>query len=121
MTRRRPRCRIPRAALILSLLAGLAVSLGAAGLFLWQRRQKAHYQSLRHWPEPLRASTERHSITLKAVGDGIIATDAQGLVELLNPVAEALIGWRQEDASGWPLAEVSFEDVNEETRRRRTR
>ncbi|WP_306548415.1 PAS domain S-box protein [Desulfobulbus sp.] len=105
-----------RAALVLSLLAGLAVSLAAVGLFLWQRRQKAHYRSLYTVEAKLRASTERHSITLQAVGDGIIATDAQGLVELLNPVAEALTGWRQEDASGRPLAEV-FHIVNEATRK----
>lgn len=105
-----------RAALVLSLLAGLAVSLGAVGLFLWQRRQKAHYRSLYTVEAKLRANTERHSITLQAVGDGIIATDAHGLVELLNPVAEALTGWRQEDASGRPLAEV-FHIVNEQTRK----
>ena len=50
-----------------------------------------------------------------SVGDGIISTDTDGRVELLNPVAEALTGWRQEEARGKPLEEV-FRIFNEETR-----
>jgi len=104
-----------RATLILALMAALAGVLGTVGLLIWQRDQKAHYRKLYTIEAKLRASNERHSITLQAVGDGIIATDAQGRVELLNPVAEALTGWRQEEACGRPLTEV-FRIVNEETR-----
>lgn len=50
-----------------------------------------------------------------SVGDGVIATDAAGRVDLLNPVAETLTGWPQEEARGKPLEEV-FRIVNEETR-----
>ena len=104
-----------RALLLLSLLAALAGCFVVLGLFARQRYEKAKYKELYAIESKLRASVERHSITLQAVGDGIIATDAQGLVELLNPVAESLTGWRQEEACGRPLAEV-FHIVNEETR-----
>ena len=60
-------------------------------------------------------SEERYRITMMSVGDGVIATDTEGRVELLNPAAEALTGWRQEEARSKPLEEV-FRIINEETR-----
>jgi PAS domain S-box-containing protein len=65
--------------------------------------------------EALRQSEERYRTTIMSVGDGVIATDTEGQVELLNPVAEALTGWRQEEARGKPLEEI-FRIINEETR-----
>lgn len=62
----------------------------------------------------LRASEERYRVTLLSVGDGVIATDSKGRVKVLNPVAEALTGWRHDEAYGRPLEEV-FRIVNEET------
>lgn len=104
-----------RAALLMVLFAAVLGVLGALGLVAWQYGKKAQYLALYKSEARLRASVERHSITLQAVGDGIIATDAQGRIELLNPVAETLTGWRHEEACGKLLAEV-FCIVNEETR-----
>jgi len=58
---------------------------------------------------------ERHSTTLKSIGDAVISTDTQGHVELMNPVAETLTGWKQDEAMGRPLEEV-FSIINENTR-----
>jgi PAS domain S-box-containing protein len=44
----------------------------------------------------------------------VIATDEEGRVSFLNPVAEALSGWCLEDAKGRPLDEI-FRITNEET------
>jgi diguanylate cyclase (GGDEF)-like protein/PAS domain S-box-containing protein len=60
---------------------------------------------------------ERFKTTLLSVGDGVIATDSQGNVVLLNKVAEQLTGWTQEEAVGKPLEEV-FYIINEFTRAR---
>jgi len=106
-----------RQALILGLYAGLLGAMGMLGLAVMNRRQKVHYQSLYRAEADLRASVERHAITLKAIGDAVIATDSQGRVELLNPVAEQLTGWSQVEAAGRPLEEV-FPIINEETRDR---
>ncbi|MEE4135811.1 MAG: PAS domain S-box protein [Desulforhopalus sp.] len=62
----------------------------------------------------LRASRERHRITLQAIGDAVIATDREGHIELINPVAEELTGWRAAEAVGKPMAEV-FHIINEQT------
>ena len=60
-------------------------------------------------------SREQLETTLRSIGDAVIATDAAGRVELMNPVAERLTGWRVTEALGKPLGEV-FNIVSEETR-----
>lgn len=63
----------------------------------------------------IRLSEENLSITLQSIGDGVIATDAQGFVTRMNPASEKLTGWTLKDALGKPLTEV-FHIVNERTR-----
>ncbi len=76
----------------------------------------AEEMARREWAEQERAAeAERLRVTLHSIGDGVITTDTDGLVERLNPVAEALTGWRQEEARGKPLEEV-FRIFNEGTR-----
>lgn len=55
-------------------------------------------------------------VTLASIGDAVITTDTQGRVTFMNPAAETLTGWRQDEAKGVPL-ETIFSIVNEETRR----
>jgi len=54
----------------------------------------------------LAAETERLSITLRSIGDGVITTDIAGTIVLLNPAAEHLTGWAQEQALGRPLHDI---------------
>jgi PAS domain S-box-containing protein len=63
----------------------------------------------------VRASENRLAITLRSIGDAVIATDDHGVVTMANPVAEKLTGWPQADAAGKPLDEI-FRIVNEDTR-----
>jgi len=44
--------------------------------------------------------------TLSSIADGVIATDREERITFLNPVAEALTGWRRADAMGRPLSQV---------------
>jgi PAS domain S-box-containing protein/putative nucleotidyltransferase with HDIG domain len=46
------------------------------------------------------------SALLKSIGDGVIATDRDGLITYMNPLAEKLTGWRQEDVLKKPLVEI---------------
>ncbi|HVE89636.1 MAG TPA: PAS domain S-box protein [Burkholderiaceae bacterium] len=59
---------------------------------------------------------ETLQVTLLSIGDGVVVTDTEGRVTSLNPIAEALTGWKQRDAGGLPLEDV-FQIVNEETRK----
>jgi len=63
----------------------------------------------------VQASEEWLAATLQSIGDAVMTTDRQGTITLMNPVAEALTGWTQEEALGKPWAEV-FRIINEETR-----
>lgn len=58
---------------------------------------------------------ERLRVTLKSIGDAVIATDRNGTVTYLNPGAEQMTGWENSDAAGRPLQTV-FRIVNEESR-----
>lgn len=66
-------------------------------------------------PEALYEQRQWLQVTLSSIGDAVITTDAKGLVNFLNPVAETLTGWRQDEAVGTPL-DIVFKIVNEETR-----
>ncbi|MEO6727075.1 MAG: PAS domain S-box protein, partial [Blastocatellia bacterium] len=58
---------------------------------------------------------ERLRVTLSSIGDAVIATDTTGRICFMNPVAESLTGWGQDEAMGRELPEV-FNIVNEQTR-----
>ena len=54
----------------------------------------------------VRDSEQWLATTLKSIGDGVIATDAHGLVKFVNPVAELLTGWTQVEALGEVITHV---------------
>ena len=45
---------------------------------------------------------EKAQVTLQSIGDAVITADADGRIEYLNPVAEALTGWETREAAGQP-------------------
>lgn len=63
----------------------------------------------------LAAEKERLAVTLRSIGDGVITTDTQGNVIMMNRVAEDLTGWQQHEAQGLPLDNI-FRIINEKTR-----
>jgi PAS domain S-box-containing protein len=98
-----------RSARTLSLWSGAAVSVLAIALLLLLgfivRRDTAR----------VRASEEHLATTLRSIGDAVIATDARGLITLMNPIAESVTGWPAADARGASLDAV-FRIINEDTR-----
>lgn len=65
---------------------------------------------------PPHLASEWLGVTLRSIGDAVIATNSEGKVTFMNPVAESLTGWAASEADGQPLEKV-FRIVNEETRR----
>ena len=62
-----------------------------------------------------RLQSEWLRVVLSSMGDGVIATNANGQVTFLNGVAEQLTGWPMHEASGRQFDDV-FNIVNEHTR-----
>ncbi|HPG01281.1 MAG TPA: PAS domain S-box protein [Kiritimatiellia bacterium] len=104
-----------RSVLILALLLGLLLLLGAMVGMVWLKKSGEYYRELYKAEAERHETEERYRATLMSVGDAVIATDAGGRVEILNAVAEKLTGWQQDEAIGRPLEEV-FHIINEDTR-----
>jgi len=62
----------------------------------------------------LRENEKWLSTTFMSIGGGLITTDTNGNVIFMNPVAQSLTGWKQENAVGRPLGE-GFNIIDEET------
>ncbi len=54
----------------------------------------------------LASEREQWQVTLRCIGDAVVATDVVGAVTFLNPVAEKLTGWPDAEAHGRPVTEV---------------
>ena len=65
--------------------------------------------------EDLRRQREWLGVTLSSIGDAVIASDTEGQITFLNPVAATLSGWESEEALGQPITSV-FQIINEKTR-----
>jgi PAS domain S-box-containing protein len=65
--------------------------------------------------QKLREQRELLQVTLKSIGDAVIATDLEGRISFINPTAENLTGWKSTEIAGAPLDEI-FKIVNEDTR-----
>ena len=91
------------------------------GLQLRAKQKLKHYygeitekQFRKIYEEALFREKESAQIMLQAIGDGVITTDADSVIDYINPVAENLTGWRLEDAMGRNVDEV-FRAFHEET------
>jgi PAS domain S-box-containing protein len=71
----------------------LASFLAIAGVIVWMTAE---------WRESRRVLAS----TLAGIGDAVLATDNDGRITFLNPVAEALTGW-----SGWEVRKKAVQDV----------
>jgi diguanylate cyclase (GGDEF)-like protein/PAS domain S-box-containing protein len=63
----------------------------------------------------LEAEQEKIQVTLHCIGDAVISTDNNGVVNYLNPVAEQLTGWTLIEAQGAAISDV-FNIIRENTR-----
>ena len=66
-------------------------------------------RDISHLKETTRAleeEKERLSVMLKSIGEGVIATDSDGRIILVNGVAENILGLKEEDMLRKPLEEI---------------
>ena len=102
--------------LVTLFLTALAIFLTASlAAIIYIYRQRFLVQKLLITEQERRRAQDEIRATLYGIGDGVISTDASGLVRRLNPVAENLTGWKEAEALGLPLTQV-FQIVSELTR-----
>src|SRR5690606_7348595 len=52
------------------------------------------------------AEKQQLQVTLNSIGDAVIATDVNGCITFMNPIAERMAGWRASDAQGKHITDV---------------
>ena len=77
---------------------------------LWNQRLR---KEVRKKTQELVREKELLNITLQSIGDGVVATNVDGIITLLNPTARRMTGW-EDDALGEKFTTV-LQLINEET------
>jgi C4-dicarboxylate-specific signal transduction histidine kinase len=62
--------------------------------------------ALRNALDMLSREKGRATVTLQSIGDGVISTDREDRVLIVNRMAERITGWTQAEAAGKPIGEV---------------
>jgi len=74
---------------------------------IWHERSKSgdikpagdNSKSYRNLASELSEVASKSEVVINAIGDGVIAIDNNGVVQLINPAAQILTGWSKEDAT----------------------
>jgi two-component system, cell cycle sensor histidine kinase and response regulator CckA len=60
----------------------------------------------KRFEQEIAAEKESLAVTLRSIGDGVITTDLQGRIIMVNNAGETLTGWTSREALGQPLKSV---------------
>lgn len=85
----------------IALIAFSSVLPMATGLTLWRNSSRADElanKNVKHLASQLSEVAAKSEIVINAIGDGVIAIDGTGTVQLINPAAQEILGWGKQDA-----------------------
>ena len=69
------------------------------GIIIWRNHTTTEAEkSVNALASELSEVANRSEIVINAIGDGVIAIDAQGIIQLINPAAQQILGWGKQDA-----------------------
>lgn len=72
-----------------------------AGVVLWRETpdsEDASQKNVKHLASQLSEVAAKSEIVINAIGDGVVAVDGTGVVQLINPAAQEILGWGKQDA-----------------------
>lgn len=72
-----------------------------AGLVLWRdstNTEDASEKNVKNLANQLSEVATKSEIVINAIGDGVIAVDSKGVIQLINPAAQEILGWGKQDA-----------------------
>ena len=88
-----------REAIVAIVLAG-ELPLGVSYL-IWHVKSKTDSKddlAYRELASELSQVASKSEVVINAIGDGVIALDSHGIIQLINPAAQQIIGWGKQDA-----------------------
>ena len=97
---------------ILEKVVGYLFGFILIGVGFW--RWLPSIQALDITRKELKKERNQFFTTLNSIGDGVITTDKDGKIGLINPAAEKITGWSQIEAYGKPIEKV-FNIINEDS------
>ena len=70
------------------------------GFFVWRSKDdsESENRSVKNLASELSEVASKSEIVINAIGDGVIAIDSQGIIQLINPAAQQILGWGKQDA-----------------------
>ena len=71
-----------------------------------EKQLRSQTLELQKLTEILAQEKERAQVTLQSISDGVITTDAQGRIEIVNKAAECLTKWSDEEAKQHPIGDI---------------
>lgn len=72
-----------------------------AGLVLWRdstNTEDTSEKNVKNLANQLSEVATKSEIVINAIGDGVIAVDGKGVIQLINPAAQEILGWGKQDA-----------------------
>lgn len=84
---------------IITIIAGYLPLI--ASFIIWhskRSRQNSEGKAYSDLANELSQVAVKSEVVINAIADGVIAIDAQGIIQLINPAAQQIIGWGKQDA-----------------------
>ncbi|MEJ2614661.1 MAG: PAS domain S-box protein [Ignavibacteriaceae bacterium] len=100
--------------LLTILLIFFVLLIGSGIVLIYKYRQSNLYKEKYLKEKVLKETLQEFKTTLYSIGDGVITTDTSGQIVRMNPVAENLTGWKENEAKGVPLDKV-FNIIDEKS------
>lgn len=90
---------LPTQTIILVILSSLLPLVG--GMIIWRdtpESEDTSSKNVKHLANQLSEVATKSEIVINAIGDGVIAVDGKGAIQLINPAAQEILGWGKQDA-----------------------
>lgn len=74
-----------------------------ASFVIWHAEAKnpaATQKAYNALAQELSQVANKSEIVINSIADGVVAIDTKGIVQLINPAAQAMLGWKKQDAIG---------------------
>lgn len=104
-----------RTIIIIVFIFVLMLLISASLAWIYQLRQNKIYRSLHKAKKILSETENEFRTTLYSIGDAVITFDKEEKIKNLNPVAESLTGWKENEAIGKNVSDI-FNIRNEKTK-----